>query len=121
MGLWKIQPWEMGGRLKCDLSCCYAFYFDGKLGYVGQTISLKRRLRSYRIRYSGSVIVTPWGKFSRVILKVRPSVKFGDWAMVELRLIKRLQPPYNCSGSIRPRINLGQRGIFWQEESLHNA
>jgi excinuclease UvrABC nuclease subunit len=115
MRSWRPQSWEIGGRLNPDLACCYAFYFDGNLGYIGQTGSLKKRLRSYRIHRIGDLIETPWGTFSSVLMKVRPSKKYGDWAMIELRLIKRLQPPFNCAGSVRPRLNLGQLGVPYSE------
>ncbi len=83
---------------------CYVVYCDGKIGYIGQAANLRTRLYSYRIRYSyGSSTITPWGQFNEVIVKYRRSRHYGDWAMAELRLIRRLQPPFNCVGSIRKR------------------
>ncbi len=78
---------------------CYAIYLDGRLVYVGSTQSLRDRLTTYRIRegYGGGYL-TPWGQFDSVRIKVRRSVRFGDWAMYELRMIRRLKPPLNCLG-----------------------
>lgn len=81
---------------------CYVIYCDGKLSYVGQTTNLKKRLASYNFRYAlSNNIITPWGFFRELVIKYRISRRYGDWAMTELRLIKRLQPIYNCIGSIR--------------------
>jgi excinuclease UvrABC nuclease subunit len=85
---------------------CYAIYLDGKLSYVGQASNVKERIRfNHRVdvaRYS-SAIVSPWGRFQTVSVKVRVSKKFGDWAMIELRLIRRLLPRFNNRGTGRPQ------------------
>jgi excinuclease UvrABC nuclease subunit len=84
---------------------CYVFYCDGKAFYVGQTRSLFKRISSYKIRFSyGSGIITPWGVFMSVRVKYSVSRKYGDWAMRELRLIRRIQPEGNCIGSTRKRV-----------------
>ena len=36
--------------------------------------------------------------------------KFSEWAIVEMRLIKRLQPKFNCVGSVK---NKGQEFDRW--------
>ena len=80
---------------------CYVVYLDGKVAYVGQTADISRRfLTGHRFRLSrySSWINTPWGRHVGVTIKVSYSVKYGDWAMRELRLIRRLQPPQNCLG-----------------------
>jgi hypothetical protein len=56
------------------VAACYAIYVDGRLVYIGQA---------------------PWGSGSRIVVKYRQSRKYGDWAMVELRLIRRLSPSGN--------------------------
>lgn len=76
---------------------CYAIYVNGTLEYVGATVDLRARIHKHGIDFAHykNVIETPWGRARTVLLKYRPSVKYGDWAMVELRLIHRLHPPEN--------------------------
>ena len=82
---------------------CYVVYLEGVLTYVGQTVNLNHRLQEHIecARYS-QMLLTPWGDCINVLVKYRPSRRFGDWAMHELRLIKRLQPIGNIRG-IRKR------------------
>lgn len=79
---------------------CYAVYLNGDLVYVGQSMNVRRRLREKNrfmpSRYSAN-FETPWG-MGRLKIKVRSSVKYGDWAMVELRLLRRLKPRGNTAG-----------------------
>jgi hypothetical protein len=83
---------------------CYVVYCDGKPVYIGQTTNLENRLYSYNFRYGyGGGILTPWNACQKLLVKYRPSKKYGDWAMIELRLIKRLQPIFNCVGSVKKR------------------
>jgi excinuclease UvrABC nuclease subunit len=75
---------------------CYAIYVDGDLAYIGQTVNLRLRFRRYHFhRDASNDIVTPWGTFKDVKFKICFSRKYGDWAMRELRLIRRLQPRFN--------------------------
>jgi excinuclease UvrABC nuclease subunit len=79
---------------------CYVIYLDGALTYIGQSCNVRDRIRSHGIRgfrYS-AWIKTPWGNARNVRIKVRPSSRYGDWAMIELRLIKRLRPAGNRRG-----------------------
>lgn len=98
------------------LAACYAIFGDGELLYVGSTECLAARTRGHKIQFQQviraadgggatrlNVVSTPWGDFKNVTIKYRPAVKFGDWAMVELRLIRRLQPRGNTRGIIRTR------------------
>lgn len=83
---------------------CYVIYLDGVLSYVGQSTDFAKRISMHGIRPGyGNSIATKWGYFTSVVVKARFSSRYGDWAMRELRLIKRLQPPLNCAGSIRKR------------------
>ena len=83
---------------------CYAIYLDGTLVYIGQSTNVAKRILSYRLNYSwGGSVVTPWGYCEDLFIKYRPSLRYGDWAMVELRLIKRIQPVFNCVGSVKKR------------------
>ena len=81
------------------LACCYVIYFNGALKYIGSTSNLRNRFSGHSIRYGyGKNLITPWGDFDlpiRLIVKYRPSNKYGDWLMQECRLIRRLQPVFN--------------------------
>lgn len=70
-----------------SLPCCYVVFdaLDALL-YVGQTTNLNNRFRTYKQDKTfpaGSYIKACFGE------------RYGDWAMRELRLIKRLRPPMN--------------------------
>jgi hypothetical protein len=71
---------------------CYVLYLDELLAYVGQSSNLQWRIaiheKNLREHLDGR----------RLTVKIRYSRKYGDWAMVELRLIRRLKPPYNSTG-----------------------
>lgn len=89
------------------IPACYVVYLDGALAYVGSSQNLAGRFNyggGHHVRWAhySNTRETPWGRYREVTVKFRPSVKFGDWAMVELRLIRRLQPPHNCRGSVKP-------------------
>lgn len=91
---WSELPREAG---------CYAFFLGGNLGYIGSSQNVAKRISSHEIRFGYSnAIITPWGRFKRVTVKVSKSKRFGDWAMRELRLIDRLRPRFN-------RLSKGRR------------
>ena len=80
-------------------ACVYAFYLDGVLTYIGQTSDLRNRISEHRIRWGyANQVITPWGESKNVVMKVSWSRRYGDWAMRELRLIRRLHPPGNVRG-----------------------
>ena len=84
----------------------YVIFADGVPVYVGSTTNLRSRLfAGHQINFSrySAYFDTPWGQFRDVGIAYRPSKRFGDWAMVELRLIRRLQPKFNCWGSVKRR------------------
>jgi hypothetical protein len=88
----------------------YAIVLNGRVKYIGQTTNLFKRFNNYKMRDGfGGGAFTPWGQF-KGDLKVRysGSKRFGDWAMRELRLIRRLRPEWNCVGSSRPRDGAGK-------------
>lgn len=110
MGKWvTVEPlkWPLDGTVLRTFPSqpgCYVVYGDGELLYIGQTSNLYKRLAAHNIRYGYSNnILAPWGSFSQVVVKYRKSRRYGEWAMVEARLIKRIQPPFNCVGSVRKR------------------
>lgn len=91
--------WKKHDLMKMPLARpgCYVVYIDGVLVYVGQSRNVKGRICSHDFNYGmGGSVRTPWGYFTDVYFKVRYTEKYGDWAMIELRLIKRLQPKFNC-------------------------
>lgn len=77
----------------------YAIYLDGRLAYIGQSVDLRNRLSEHRIRqgYDHNVH-TDWGTFKTMQIKISFSRRYGDWAMRELRLIRRLRPWANRRG-----------------------
>ncbi len=95
------HPSKRAGRLLCDWSvyvpspACYVVYSKGRHVYVGSAIHLRRRMGAHTSSSS------PWCNMPDLTVKYRPSVKYGDWAMVELRLIRRLLPELNmqCKGA----------------------
>lgn len=92
----------------------YVIYGNGKLLYVGQAINVRKRFYNYRLRFGyGGGIITPWGYFHSIVAKIHYSEKYGDWAMREIRLIRRLRPPMNCVGSIKKRRMPGEEKRSW--------
>ena len=93
-----------------NLPGVYVVYGDKGLIYVGQSTDVKKRMACHSINYANytDFIETPWGRFRSVFVKIKYTRRYGDWAMLELRLIKRLQPPFNCIGSTKRRgVNNG--------------
>ena len=86
----------------------YAIYLDGALAYIGQTVDLRNRLCEQRMRfgYAPGVVHTEWGDFKTLTIKVSNSRRYGDWAMRELRLIRRLKPWANRRGLGR-KVSVG--------------
>ena len=82
--------------------CCYAIFIDGALVYIGQTENLQRRMQQHRNKGA-----TKGVDRSRLVLKAKLPRRFGEWAMTEIRLIKRLRPMLNSArvfslGETRP-------------------
>lgn len=80
---------------------CYVVIASGVVQYVGSSNNVRRRMDAHgTFRWlHGAGVETPWGIFTSVhfIIKVRYSTKYGDWAMRELRLIRRLRPLLNVT------------------------
>lgn len=72
----------------------YVIYWDDKVVYIGSASSLNARMKAHRcgepvwMTNSGVRIS---GKFCR-------SSKYGEWLMVEARLIRRIKPKFNKRG-----------------------
>lgn len=87
--------------LPLNMPAVYAIYIDGELVYIGQTANLRGRFQTHHLRpgYARNII-TPWGDLpgsAKITAKAKPSRRYGDWAMIELRLIRRLRPRLNCT------------------------
>jgi hypothetical protein len=93
-----------------EVPAVYVICVNGRAMYVGQTINLFRRFNAYRMRAAFGVgALTPWGQVEGDLsLKFSRSRRFGDWAMRELRLIRRLRPVWNCVGSTKERQFTGK-------------
>jgi excinuclease UvrABC nuclease subunit len=81
--------------------CVYCVKINGAVVYVGSTRRFRTRFYEHRIRcgYAKNIIL-PWGEVNHdaeLSVKVSFSKKYGDWAMRELRLIKRLEPKFNIA------------------------
>jgi excinuclease UvrABC nuclease subunit len=79
--------------------CVYAIYFGNDLVYVGQSNSLSNRFSGHAFRFGyAKNIHTPWQDLpmsTTIRIKAKFSEKLGDWAMWEIRLIRRLKPIHN--------------------------
>lgn len=77
----------------------YAVLFDGVVVYVGQSSDIRERFSRHSIKAGyGMVYRTPWGEVPHsvdITAKMKLSRRYGDWAMWELRLIRRLRPRLN--------------------------
>lgn len=103
-GRWKrLSPPFRNGEVP-NVAGCYVFYINGNIAYIGSSNGLWRRIRSYQFRRVGSsnTFKTYWGT-GEVCLKYRTSDVYGDWLMIEARLIRRLKPPFNISGNPQPQ------------------
>ena len=108
-----LTGWSLFDAVADDLifpqrPCVYVVYLDGVLTYIGQTINLRERMQRHAIRWGyRPLLITPWGRAERAIVKAGWPRKYGDWAMRELRLIKRLRPTGNvCAYTGRNRSKM---------------
>ena len=75
----------------------YVVYGNDEIIYIGSSNSIRKRITSYSFNYCkySCPVKTPWGNYLKLKLKARYTKKYGEWAMIELRLIRRLQPKHN--------------------------
>lgn len=96
---WKSIDFLKNRRDIPSVACCYAIYFDGALKYIGSTGDLRNRFSGHAIRYGfAKNIITPWGDFPDTVsfvVKYKASRRYGDWLMLEARLIRRIKPDFN--------------------------
>jgi excinuclease UvrABC nuclease subunit len=83
----------------------YVFLLNGKTVYVGSSANLAKRLASHLRITRGILSDPPIPIWQQTLLacriKFKRSRRFGDWLMLEARLIRRLRPAANVIG--RPR------------------
>lgn len=84
---------------------CYAVFLDGKLGYIGNSMTLRKRIGGGKGSGAHKILPddsggasTPWGEYKDLFVKIRRPRILGEEAMVEARLIQRLKPPFNRAG-----------------------
>lgn len=99
--MWKVFSWRDLTEMPRQ-PAVYAVYINGELIYIGQSVDLRNRFYEHKIRYSyAKEIRLPWVDVpddTEVTIKASISRKYGDWAMRELRLIRRLKPRFNIHG-----------------------
>jgi hypothetical protein len=87
--------------------CVYCVQIDGITVYVGSTRQFRTRFSEHKFRYGyGRNIHLPWCTIAdtkKITVKVGFTKQYGDWAMRELRLIRRLKPDFNIAHKF-PRI-----------------
>lgn len=96
---WRSIDYMDAPRSLPSVACCYVIYFNGEMRYVGSTGNLRNRFSGHAFRYGyGKTFITPWGEMPMPFdmrIKFKPSRRYGDWLMIEARLIRRLQPMLN--------------------------
>lgn len=82
---------------------CYVILVDNLYLYVGASANIRQRLGSGRVQRHNGRLFTPWGVCTSLVVKVKSSVRVGDWLMDEYRLIRKLRPVLNSVGSTNRR------------------
>lgn len=79
------------------VTCCYVVLSPGwGPVYVGQTVNLRTRFKQHGFRIvDGRWVSKKRGAWKALVFKRRIVERFGDWAMHERRLIRRLRPSHN--------------------------
>jgi len=76
---------------------CYVISLPGQVFYIGSAVNLRVRLFAHQ-RSGQTLGIFLRENAGRAVVKYRPSTTYGDWAMRELRLIRKLQPCLNTCG-----------------------
>jgi excinuclease UvrABC nuclease subunit len=101
IGGWISYDWKRVVEMPMT-PAVYAVYLDQELVYLGQTSNLRNRFREHNFRFGYKKnVLLPWvdvPDYTVIRIKASGSKKYGDWAMRELRLIKRLRPRFNIKG-----------------------
>jgi hypothetical protein len=98
-GKWVTYPLLAGPGSLPKIPGTYAVYFGDELVYIGSSVDIANRFSEHKFRHGyGKEIITPWEDlplYTPLSLKVKRSVRRGDWAMWEIRLIHKLKPRHN--------------------------
>lgn len=91
-----MSRWERYELEDCEpenFPAVYVMYFDGMPLYVGSTRFLRKRIFQHAVNYRHycNGILSPWGEFDTFWMKYRKEKQYGESAMAELRLIKKLR------------------------------
>jgi len=74
----------------------YAIYINRRLVYIGSSQNVAQRVHFHAMElYNGRPCKEEWPKVETISFKIKYSEKFGDWLMLEARLIKRIKPLMN--------------------------
>lgn len=75
----------------------YVIFSGPAVVYVGSSVDMVARMSSYQVRRWGKrhCPSVPWAGLPDIKIKVKYTRKYGEWLMVELRLIERLKPKFN--------------------------
>lgn len=81
----------------------YIVFLDGALAYIGSAKNIAKRLATHNLRVPGysAAMLTPWGRCSDAIVKIRVCFDRAQRLALELKLIRRLDPPFNVLGKKR--------------------
>lgn len=95
---------------------CYCVFARGELVYIGQSNSPRFRMAQH-FSYARKKLdeESPWGPKDQLLVKVKYPSKYGKEAMIEKRMIRRLQPRMN--GQMKLRRSYRKRPLH--ETNLH--
>jgi len=79
-----------------DAPGCYVLCGGSRAYYIGQSsTSVRNRITQHGWIINGSSVATKWGTFRDARIKVKCCSPYGEWLMLEARLIRRLSPTCN--------------------------
>jgi excinuclease UvrABC nuclease subunit len=92
-----IRPGYQGWSDLVDQPGCYVIFNDTNLSpvYIGHSNTPKKRLSQHICEATKKGYETPWGNESSVYIKIKYSKKYGQEAMLEKRLIRKILPKFN--------------------------
>lgn len=78
----------------------YVFLVPGQVLYVGSGVDIRARVKSHMRSTPSTRRFASWWNCEDLYGKWSPSVRRGDWAMREIRLIRRLRPASNSQHNV---------------------
>lgn len=97
----------------------YVLLQNGRVLYVGQSVNISERLKQHRFVFTLNGIKTKWGFLENAIIKCRKSRAYGDWLMIEARLIRRLKPSLNRKLTVAGQFARRHEFLGRQRESAN--